>query len=85
MTAKFKNLDKKGVDSLTVLVIALIIMSGIFITVEAKSGNSSSHITSWADYTDPYGRYSIKYPLKWRIQPEPVHSNGNYLLEVPLK
>jgi hypothetical protein len=35
------------------------------------------------DYIDPYNRYSIKYPAKWSIQSEPVHTEGNYFNEVP--
>lgn len=70
---------KSIIISLSILVLA----SAAVVSINAKSGGSQG--TKWADYTDPYGRYSIKYPSKWRIQSEPVHSDGNYLLEVPLK
>jgi hypothetical protein len=61
------------------IIIGLLVMgvlcSGV-ITAEAKG-------IKFKDYTDPYNRYSIKYPSKWSIQSEPVHTEGNYLYEVP--
>ena len=51
--------------------------SGI-VSVEAKA-------IKYKDYTDPYNRYTIKYPAKWNIESEPVHTEGNYLNEVPFK
>jgi len=63
------------------IIIGLLVMgilcSGIMtVTVEAKAAKLK-------DYIDPYNRYSIKYPAKWSIQSEPVHTEGNYFNEVP--
>jgi hypothetical protein len=63
---------------------ALALTVSIFTSTEVKAA-SSTHGTKWTDYTDPYGRYTIKYPSKWSIQSEPVHTGGNYVLEVPFK
>ena len=61
------------------IIIGLLVMgilcSGV-IAAEAKG-------IKFKDYTDPYNRYSIKYPSKWSVQSEPVHTEGNYLYEVP--
>lgn len=72
-----------GIVCGTVIVsLAIFVLASTVITpINAKSG------TKWTDYTDPYGRYTIKYPSKWSIQSEPVHSDSDtgYLLEVPFK
>ena len=45
---------------------------------------SSTHETKWTDYTDPYGRYTVKYPSKWVIQTEAVRS-PRFLGDVPFQ
>jgi hypothetical protein len=55
-----------------------ILCSSIIVSVEAKG-------ITFKDYTDPYQRYSIQYPSKWTVQSEPVHTENNYLYEVPFQ
>lgn len=63
--------------------LALILVSGAISSVHAKSGGSTQG--KWTQHTDPYGRYTIEYPSKWGIEADAVHTNENYLYEVPLK
>ena len=61
-------------------VIILVLAVGVITSVHAKS--SSSTQGKWIQYTDPYGRYTIEYPSKWKIENEPVHSVRN---EIPFQ
>jgi hypothetical protein len=72
------------VQDLLQLTIVMVLICSVVASAEVNS-SSSTHGTKWTDYTDPYARYTIKYPSKWSIQSEPVHSTISYLLEVPLK
>lgn len=74
------NLDSlQHTKPFIISLLLMVLICGFIASVQAKSG------TKWTDYTDPYGRYTIKHPSKWTIQSEPVHSAASQLLEVPLK
>jgi hypothetical protein len=71
-----RSTKMKLLFSLTVVIVALVLVCGLWASAEA--GGS----TKWTQYTDPYGRYTIEYPSKWQVEDEPVHSLTN---EIPLQ
>lgn len=69
-------MNKNIVSIILMSVISIMLISTVTLNVEAK--------LKLKDYTDPYNRYTIKYPANWDIKSEPVHTENN-LYEVPFQ
>jgi hypothetical protein len=61
--------------------ILAIITASVALAAQHVDGSKQS---KWTEFNDPYGRYTIDYPSKWKVQNEGVHTD-DFTREVPFE
>jgi hypothetical protein len=61
--------------------ILAIITASVALAAQHVDGSKQS---KWTEFNDPYGRYTIEYPSKWKVQNEGVHTY-DFTREVPFE